>query len=222
MSYPAKIDYKGKRVIIDDQTTTEDLAKLWQEAFDKAEMPLEVITEDAPNEITLDLDEVPKHRPPPFPDCKTWKTGFEIIAGHYWRSKSARWHMKLELNKPIEPAFRPMLAVMLGSDPIREKLSYERALRGQKNPYILFRPKGNSKYSIWDLAKCGWCARSGHFQNKCPNRCQPKYVQNIGAVGGSVVMAGGDIINGHIGIGVRRTTVEDTLSGRELQSLDDE
>jgi hypothetical protein len=60
------------------------------------------------------------------------------------RSKSGKRHVTVHLGESLPAPTRILLQACLGSDRRRELLSYVGLLRGQGNPILFFRPKGES------------------------------------------------------------------------------
>jgi hypothetical protein len=56
-------------------------------------------------------------------------------------SKNGNRHVIIHLNKKLAVRDRILLQACLGSDPVREILSYRRVLQGDDNPVLLLRPK---------------------------------------------------------------------------------
>jgi hypothetical protein len=50
-------------------------------------------------------------------------------------------HITLTLDRDVDPTERILFQLMLGSDPVRELLSYYRLLNGDANPTLFFEPK---------------------------------------------------------------------------------
>lgn len=57
-----------------------------------------------------------------------------------WRSRSGNRHITIKLKNPMNVVERIMLQACLGSDRVREILSYARSLNGEPHPVLLFKP----------------------------------------------------------------------------------
>lgn len=61
-----------------------------------------------------------------------------------WKSRHGNTHVVLKLKiQRFSPAEKCVLAVCLGSDPVRENLNLKRIKDGSPNPIALFRPKSS-------------------------------------------------------------------------------
>lgn len=68
-----------------------------------------------------------------------------------YKSRSGKLHIQLTLYRPKPVVDRILLQFILGSDPIREQLSYERFVGNDQHPTLLVRPVGTEpEVSNWN------------------------------------------------------------------------
>jgi len=67
------------------------------------------------------------------------------LDGVKYKSRTKGHHIILKLASALDPVTRIMLQACLGSDRVREVLSYCRYAKGEPNPVLLFRPKPQSE-----------------------------------------------------------------------------
>lgn len=67
--------------------------------------------------------------------------GIEIVRRDTWKSKSGNTHIVFELDSPIPVERRILLQACMGSDPIREILSFARVVNNIDIPVLLYRPR---------------------------------------------------------------------------------
>ena len=58
-----------------------------------------------------------------------------------WNSQNSKHHVLLKLKAPLSIAMRLFLQTCLGSDVKKELLTYQRILKGETEPVVLFRPR---------------------------------------------------------------------------------
>ena len=71
------------------------------------------------------------------------------LDGVKYKSRTKGYHIILKLNEEMDVVERIMLQACLGSDRVREVLSYCRYAKGEANPVLLFRPKPAQDTSIY-------------------------------------------------------------------------
>lgn len=110
-------------------------------AFAKAaEAGLRVVF-PASDEVQIDLDE--KVFPPWFFERMRFAQDMGLVLSWKWcHSKSGNLHVVAKVDDPwLSDEARIAIQAALGSDWKRELLSVQRALRGEQDPTVLFRPR---------------------------------------------------------------------------------
>ena len=100
-----------------------------------------IIVEPLPNELQIDIDSpiIPKS----YNDQRDILCVFKSITNHrITTSKSGNKHIYIQLKDPITPVERILLQLALGSDPVRELLTYHNILDPTNlRPQFLFEVK---------------------------------------------------------------------------------
>jgi hypothetical protein len=106
-----------------------------------------VLVTGAPNELLIDLDtdEQFQQFKKMLPHLRE-QYGVSSVEGYL--SRHGNRHIVVTLYNPVELEERLFLQAVLGSDPLREFLSYRRVQVGSANPSVLFRPVGASFSTI--------------------------------------------------------------------------
>jgi hypothetical protein len=126
-----------------------DRAQAFNDAIKNAGLENEVeIVVPAHDEISLDIDQYDVDMVRLEANAKVLAKRFchEMVGATSWNSKSGKWHVVLRYEKkggkPCELLMleKVMMAVALGSDPVREYIAYNRAILGCRNTWLLFKP----------------------------------------------------------------------------------
>ena len=106
-----------------------------------------VINEPYPNELQVDIDAI--KLPEFFDDHLEIISQFNpVVSVSYTTSKSGNLHAYVELKHPVERTERIMLQACLGSDPLRELLTYRNTIQDDNmRPQFLFELKDAAKRS---------------------------------------------------------------------------
>jgi hypothetical protein len=107
-----------------------------------------VVCAPAPNELFVDIDDAESLAlfERNFPKLEELGLFSKVLKTESPSGKPGRWHVVVWLNRDVESTFeRIALQALLGSDRVREVLSWQRATRGDPVPTLFFeRPSDSS------------------------------------------------------------------------------